>query len=126
MNPHFTRMGGRVLGIVGIQLTDKQRGELGSRLYHARVRANLTQKEMAKAIGVGVEAYSRWESGKVARPKQHLLKKAAKKLGVSTTWLLTGEDSLNTDALDELRGELRAMSAQLSALTAQINERQPD
>lgn len=98
------------------RLEDKQRGSLGSRLIELRTALNLSQKEMAKAIGITVDAYGRWERGGTQIPKQKLLAKAARKLGVSPTYLLTGEESLTRDEISELRADVARLSEQLDAL----------
>lgn len=63
---------------------------LAERLKTLRQKANLTQEEIAKKIGVSRPAYSYWEKG-VKTPTPDKLTKIAKFYGVTTDYLLGNE-----------------------------------
>ncbi len=63
--------------------------QLAKRFKQAREQADLSQTELAHALGVVPQAVQHVESGRVAKPK--FLPEAAKYLGVSYDWLLSGE-----------------------------------
>ena len=98
------------------RLSDEQRGPLGARLYHARLDAGFEQKEIAEKIGIATVSYTKWETGKTDRPDIGHLKKAAELLNVDLPWLLTGEQTVSSDALNALRKELSEVSRQLEEL----------
>lgn len=56
-------------------------------IKHFRMKAGLTQMELAKKMNVDQSAVSRWESGD-AKPLRKLHKKLAKVLGVTVDDLL--------------------------------------
>ena len=66
---------------------------VATRLFDAREKKGLTQKQIADAVGVNKLTVSHWENGR-QNPYRHIVKLAAV-LGVSERWLMTGE----TDAL---------------------------
>lgn len=63
---------------------------LGDRLLKARRAAELSQADLAKAIGVHRKSVTRWELGQ-SEPSASLLIPLARALGVSVAWLI-GED----------------------------------
>lgn len=69
------------------------RRDLGARIRSARQRANLTQQQVAEALGVVAPALSHWESGR-REPSVTNLRKIAAALGVSVAFLL-GEESVD-------------------------------
>lgn len=60
---------------------------LGERIRHARLRAGLTQPQLAELLKVSKGIISRWETG-YARPSLDRLEPLAKRLGVSIETLL--------------------------------------
>jgi transcriptional regulator with XRE-family HTH domain len=62
----------------------------GERLREARLRAGMSQRELSEP-GVSYAYISRIEAG-VRTPSVKVLRKLAPKLGVSVTWLETGEE----------------------------------
>lgn len=58
----------------------------GERLVHAREKSGITQRELAKRVGVTPSTYQRWEYGSVPTGKN--LYDLAEVLGCSTDWLL--------------------------------------
>ena len=77
------------------------------RLQLARKRANLTQADVARALGVTPQAVSQWERGE-AVPEHDKLVPLAKLYGVTVAWLL-GEGELPPDEgprpIPEILGE---------------------
>lgn len=65
----------------------------GSRFRTARLAANLSQRSLARQIGLTGSAISQWESGATAPDHiaAHALEKAAKLLNVTVHCLLTGQ-----------------------------------
>ena len=63
---------------------------VGERLRDARMQAGLSQRDLAEP-GVSYAYISRIESG-VRTPSVKVLRRLAPKLGVSVTWLETGEE----------------------------------
>ena len=66
-----------------------KRVEIGHRLLELRRAENLTQVEMAKAIGVSLKAYNNYENG-VRELPGHLLFSTASKFLVDPTWIYEG------------------------------------
>lgn len=63
--------------------------QFGKRLAHARAAKNMTQRDLADAVGITWSQISRYEAGK-ARPRLAVLIKLSEALGVSTDQL-TGD-----------------------------------
>lgn len=63
---------------------------IGSRIFEARKRLDMRQRDLASAIDVDVMQVSRWERG-AATPKMTSLKALARALDVSLDWL-TGDE----------------------------------
>ena len=61
-----------------------------NRLKEVRLNAGLSQKQVAKTIGVAAPTVSQWESG-IANPTNKNLVKLAQLYGVSTDYLLSQE-----------------------------------
>ena len=71
--------------------------ELGGNIREARIRAKLTQPQMADALGLSLRTYQKYEEGS-RRPPLETLVGIALKLHVSTDWLLGIGDSPFCDA----------------------------
>jgi transcriptional regulator with XRE-family HTH domain len=65
--------------------------ELRARIYTARRDANLTQDQLAEAVGKTRSAVTQWESGDV-RPRHTTLVAIAKATGKPLSWLENGVD----------------------------------
>ena len=65
--------------------------KVGNFIRKKRKDKNLTQKELAKELGVSDKAISKWERG-ICCPDISLLKELSSILGVSVNELLSGED----------------------------------
>ena len=64
---------------------------IGEQIKKARRNAGLTQKQLGDALGgKGISTISEWESGKRS-PDIELIPKLAEVLGVSQSWLMTGD-----------------------------------
>src|SRR3954454_10494563 len=91
---------------------------IGDRLREARLRAGMSQRELSQP-GVSYAYISRIEAG-VRTPSVKVLRKLAPKLGVSVSWLETGED----DPAEELaRIVLASNGAALDARAAVLARR---
>jgi len=66
---------------------------LGSRIRSIRDKAGLSQEHFGKMVGASARKISAVES-EITRPDQELLVAIRKNFGVSTDWILTGEDAL--------------------------------
>ena len=63
---------------------------LGQRIRQAREAAGLTQEQLGRSAGVTRSAISQWETGTVDSVEAATLNRAARALGVSIDWLLSG------------------------------------
>ena len=71
-----------------------------SRIRQARTNKGLTQAELAEKLNISITAIQLWENKdetKATAPKRKRLEKVAKILGVTVTWLYTGENFIQTD-----------------------------
>lgn len=94
----------------------------GDRLAGAREAAGLTQKELAERLGVKLSVVASWEND-LKEPRANRLQMMSGLLGVSLSWLLTGEGdgpdapvddgTVSTDLLD-LLSEMRLLRAQIT------------
>lgn len=99
----------------------------GDRMAAARDAAGLTQKELAQRVGIKTSTLRNWEED-LSEPRANRLSILAGIMGVSLSWLLTGEgegieppeeDEAGTVNLTALLVELRSVRAQM----AQSSER---
>ena len=74
---------------------------LSERLQFAMRRAGLSQAQLARACGVKAPSVHNWLSGKSKFLRGPNLLSAAKVLGVSQTWLATGQGPLSPWRLEE-------------------------
>lgn len=93
--------------------------EFSERLKSARLKAGMTQQEVADAVGVTKAAVCTWEGG-TARPRMSKMEELAAALGMSVTELL-GEQAVSDLPWDELEllrcYRLLAPQARLKLLT---------
>ena len=78
--------------------------EIGKRVRTRREALGLTQNELAGELGVTHQHISRIEGGH-AVPSLDLLVGLARKLGTTSDWLLTGEETAKLDAREAIRAE---------------------
>lgn len=103
----------------------------GDRVVAAREAAGLGQKELAHSLGVGLRTLRGWEEDR-AEPRADRLRVLAGMVGVSLSWLLTGEGAgpsgmkgETADLVGELRaarGEIAAASERLERLERRLRE----
>ena len=94
----------------------------GDRLAGARDAAGLDQKGLAAKLGVKLAVITSWEND-LKEPRANRLQMLAGILGVSMSWLLTGEgegpeapdeQSEMSDDLQDLLAEMRALRGQIA------------
>jgi transcriptional regulator with XRE-family HTH domain len=78
--------------------------EIGKRVRTRREALGLTQNELAGELGVTHQHISRIEGGS-ATPSLDLLVGLAAKLGTTSDWLLTGNETSKLGAREAIRGE---------------------
>ncbi len=61
------------------------------RIKEARIELKMTQKELGDLIGIDKSSISQWETGHVKSITSHSLIKLADALGVTASWLESGE-----------------------------------
>ena len=93
----------------------------GDRLVAAREKANLSQQDLAKRLGVKNSTIKSWENDN-SEPRANRLSMLAGLLNVSITWLISAEgsgveapeksDEMSNDLLDALK-ELTALRVNL-------------
>jgi transcriptional regulator with XRE-family HTH domain len=81
--------------------------ELNARIYKARKDADMTQEQLAEAVGKTRGAVAQWESGEV-RPRHSTLQAIATATKKPLTWLLTGSDDQPGTAGLAVVGEVAA------------------
>lgn len=74
---------------------------IGARIKRERLAANLTQRELAEAVGVGVPHISKVEAGR-ENPSDELLGKVAARLGIDPDELLLVARRVPTELLESL------------------------
>ena len=62
----------------------------GERIKQARKQAGMTQKELAKKLGISYVGVSQWENN-LRNPKQETIQRIADAIGCDFYWLLWGE-----------------------------------
>lgn len=77
-----------------------KRMTLKDRIAKARTDGNLTQKQLAKAVGKSRAAVTQWESGK-NRPKHSTIVDIANATGTTVMWLENGISATPVSAPDE-------------------------
>lgn len=111
----------------GGTMTDEQEwygadtATFGDRLAGAREAAGLDQKGLAAKLGVKASVIQAWEND-LKEPRANRLQMVSGVLGVSMSWLLTGEGD-GPDAPDEsspMTSDLVDLLAELRALRGQI------
>ena len=101
----------------------------GDRLVAAREKANLSQQDLAKRLGVKNSTIKSWENDN-SEPRANRLSMLAGLLNVSITWLISAEgsgveapeksDEMSNDLLDALK-ELTALLVNLLKNIDRIN-----
>ena len=93
----------------------------GDRLAGAREAAGLSQKDLAKALGVKLTTLVAWEND-TSEPRANRLQMVAGLLGVSLGWLITGQgDGLDApDGVVEIPADIAALMQEMRKLRAQM------
>ncbi|SDN46829.1 Transcriptional regulator, contains XRE-family HTH domain [Lutimaribacter pacificus] len=95
----------------------------GDRLAAAREAAGMTQKQMARRLGVKLGTLTAWEND-MSEPRANRLQMMAGILNVSIMWLLTGEgdglaapedETTIPPEVNDLLVEIRDLKAQITA-----------
>ena len=67
---------------------------LGQRIVAARLAHTphrMSQRELAKCIGISAKSLNQIETGEMKDPKSSIVQKISEVLGISADWLLKGE-----------------------------------
>ena len=88
----------------------------GDRLRRTRLDAQMSQADLAKKIGLGRSAVSKWESESDIDPGAKALRRAAKVLNTTEEYLLNGKEGSGLEA---------RLSRAITKYQAQINKLRP-
>ncbi|KEJ96324.1 helix-turn-helix domain-containing protein [Pseudosulfitobacter pseudonitzschiae] len=92
----------------------------GDRVAAAREAADLSQKELARRLGVRLSTVRGWEDDR-SEPRANRLSMMAGLLNVSMMWLINGEgDGLPAPDEDPLPRDMRLLLADLRTLRADL------
>lgn len=82
----------------------------GQRLRSRRNELNISQEELGEKVGTSKSVISGYENGQ-NDPRQSMVVKLSKALGVSINWLITGNDTIKVDfdRNNKLSPELREL-----------------
>ena len=83
----------------------------GERIREARLRAGLTQKELADKVGVKFSAIHKYETGMIVNLKRETIAALAEALDVKPSWLM-GFDNTRPSLADQF--DINMFSRQLS------------
>ncbi len=72
--------------------------EVGNRIHKARIDKGITLKDLGDLIGVAESTAQRYEKGKIKSLDIEMIKKLAKALGVSPTYLMGWKEIQTTAA----------------------------
>jgi transcriptional regulator with XRE-family HTH domain len=102
---------------------DAESATLGDRITGARDASGMTQKELAKRIGIKLSTLQDWEND-ISEPRANKLQMLAGLLNVSITWLLEGVGD-GVDGPDEgppLDQDVGDILSELRELKARANK----
>ena len=91
----------------------------GDRLAAAREEQGLDQAQLARRLGIRLTTLAGWEEDR-AEPRANKLQMLAGLLGVSITWLLSGQGEGPEADLMELLAELRRVRVEQARLTERL------
>jgi len=92
----------------------------GDRLAAARDAAGLSQKELAQRVGIKTGTLRNWEDD-LSEPRANRLSILAGILGVSLSWLLTGDgEGVSAPDADETVYDLSGLLVELRSVRAQM------
>ncbi|QQA44069.1 helix-turn-helix domain-containing protein [Pelagovum pacificum] len=90
----------------------------GDRLAAARDAAGMSQKDLAKRLGVKLSTLRNWEDD-LAEPRANKLSMVSGLLSVSLPWLLTGEGDGLDGPVSELPEDVSAILSEMRSLRTQ-------
>ncbi len=94
----------------------------GDRIAAAREAQSLTQKSLARKIGVATKTLDAWEND-LSEPRANRLQMLAGILNVSISWLLTGEgEGLETPEHPAEPVEIRELMSEMRVLRSQMTQ----
>jgi transcriptional regulator with XRE-family HTH domain len=93
----------------------------GDRIRERRKILQITQEDLAKALGVTPQHISFIEQGK-GSPSLTLLPRLAEELGVSVDYLLSGKESVVTEIIPAIKADKRINIKTKKALISLIEE----
>ena len=87
--------------------------KFGEKVKELRTKMNLSQPELAKALGVSTRTIAAYESCNSYPRRQEMYDKLAEIFGVSVDYLRTENDAFLTEAGEQYgrRGQLQALAA---------------
>lgn len=94
----------------------------GDRIAAAREGQGLSQKDLAKRLGIATKTLDAWEND-LSEPRANRLQMLAGLLNVSLPWLLTGEGEGPEAPLEAGEGvEIRELVAEMRLLRTQMSQ----
>ena len=93
----------------------------GDRVAAAREAQGLSQKALAKKLGIGLKTLEGWEND-VAEPRANKLQMLAGVLNVSLTWILTGDGQAPDDLVQEDQLDLKDLMTEMRVLRTQMSQ----
>lgn len=91
--------------------------DIGKNIYTLRKQNNITQEQLANAIGVSTPAVSKWETG-VSMPDITLLAPIARKLNTTIDNLLSFKEDLSRTEIQNIIDELKEIARKKGFLQA--------
>ena len=93
----------------------------GDRVAAAREAQGLSQKALAKKLGIGLKTLEGWEND-VAEPRANKLQMLAGVLNVSLPWILTGDGQAPEELLDDVQLDLSDLMTEMRVLRSQMSQ----
>ena len=94
----------------------------GDRIAAAREAQSLTQKSLAKKMGIATKTLDAWEND-LSEPRANRLQMLAGVLNVSMRWLLTGEgEGVDGPAETEISADLSDLMSEMRVLRTQMTQ----
>ncbi len=93
----------------------------GNRLLERRKTLKITQQDLAGVLGVTPQHISLIEQDKVT-PSLNLVSGLAQELGVTTDYLISGQESIVTDTIPAIKADKRLTIKTKKALIALVEE----